>query len=610
MFLKATRTWKRVLVVTFALWGTGLIVPEFARVVSDYGTLGFAANNDGVVTSVDGPPATDPMVDLHPGDCIDLHQTGLSDRLAVFGSMGGLTYVRPDREVTLYVASGSCDGVATRATKRVLKARNPPITAANRVALVATQLVGVFFIWMATVLVWQQPSPMTWGFFLYAIWFNPGQWFVSYAELERHWYWLIPQQGLQAVAQALGYAGFVTFALRFPHNRVEPRWRVVERMLPPLVGLLIVLQLLSFGTTAGFRTEAVSRWSYWVGYGIDIAVLFILRLRRKKQAPEDQQRTLWVHWGCRVGLIAFIFADSNMATNAWAPLWEQVCPSRVGALICGNGGPSETFLLMCFLLNGTVALAVFHAVRHHRVVDVRFALSRGATLFAASFTIAALLAAVSIPIEHFLHESFATKVFVYVPVIAALKMGFDQLHEWLKERCDRLFFKRLHVARERFERVEAKLIDSKTRDAVDAQLVAEVVAALGLASAAIFRLASDGLYHRAAQSIGWPEASPTMPFRASLLRKLRQKQEPIRLKQFDMRTSMPQGSPQPVIAMPVFDAGASGVIVLYGARTTGDNITDEEVHLLKTLSVAAGRAFERVEVLALRMKINELRANP
>ena len=609
MLPNASTTWKRILVALLALWGAGLIVPEFARVLSNYGSLGFEADNDGKITSVGGPPATDRTVNLHPGDCIDLHRTDLDNRLAVFGSLGGMTYVRPDQEVTLYVAGGSCNDVAARSSKRVLKANNAWMTPANRIMLVADQISGLFFIGVAAALVWQRPSAMTWGFFFYAIWFNPGQWFVSYAQLQRHWYWLIPQQVLQAVAQAIGYAGFVTFALRFPHNRVEPRWRPVEKMLPALVLALIALQLLSFGTILGFQTEAVSRWYYWTGYGIDIAVLFILRFRRKAQAPEDQQRTRWVHWGCRAGLFAFIFADSNMATGAWTPLWDNVCPSPIGALMCSNGGPSETFLLAIFLLNGSLALAVFHAVRHHRVIDVRFALSRGATLLLTSFIIAALLTGVSMLIEHLLHESLASPIFIYLLVVASVKLSFDKLHEWLKERCDYLFFKRLHTAEKRLKHAAENLRTASNRDAIDAQLITEAVAALDLASAAIFRLDADGRYHRAPHAIAWPPGlAMTIPFGESLLHKLASTQQPVQLRSRDMHESMPKGSAQPVIAVPVLAGNALDTIVIYGAHTTGDKLSDEEVQLLAILDASAASAYDRVDALALRNKIHELQA--
>ena len=606
---KASETAQRALVLVLACWGAALILPEFARVASNYGTLGFEANNDGVVMSVSGAPATDPAADLQPGDCIDLQRTHLADRLAVFGSMGGMSYVRPDLQVTLYVAHGSCDDVATRATRRVLVARQGPMTLGNRLALLADQILGVFFIGLAAILVWQRPNAMTWGFFLYAIWFNPGQWFVAYAELERHWYWLVPQQVLQAVAQAFGYAGFVSFALRFPNNRVETRWRPVEKMLPALVLLLIVLQLLSFGTIAGYRTETVSRWFYWTGYGIDLAVLLILRFRRKSQSPEDRQRTLWVHWGCRIGLIAFIFADSNMATNAWAPIWNAVCPLGIGEVICTEGSVSETFLLVCYMLNAMVAIAVFHAVRHHRVIDVRLALSRGATLLVTSFFIAALLAVASVPVEHFLHESFAGQIFVYIPVVAGLKMTFDHLHTWMNEWCDRLFFKRLHNAERKLDDIVASLYDAPNGQAVDRVLVADVPTALGLASAALFPLASDMPRCAAQAGTGWPTgATAEVPLREALLRRLLRVQQPVMLQPSDIHPSMPGGSAQPVIALPVLQTGVLRCVVLYGARTAGDRPTDEELHLLSRLVTAAGSAYERAEKLALREKISELQA--
>ena len=63
-----------------------------------------------------------------------------------------------------------------------------------------------------------------------------------------------------------------------------------------------------------------------------------------------------------------------------------------------------------------------------------------------------------------------------------------------------------------------------------------------------------------------------------------------------------------MIAMPVFQAGTLRSIVLYGARVTGDGLTNEEVQLLRMVSAAAGPAHERLEMLALRSRIGELQA--
>src|SRR3974390_2965453 len=71
----------KALIVVLALWGLSCIVPEFTRVVNDYATLGFEANNAGLVTLVDGSPALE--AGIQPGDCIDLKRTSLPDLLAV-----------------------------------------------------------------------------------------------------------------------------------------------------------------------------------------------------------------------------------------------------------------------------------------------------------------------------------------------------------------------------------------------------------------------------------------------------------------------------------------------------------------------------------------------
>jgi len=599
----------RGLVIALALWGSCVIAPEFARVFGDYATLGFVANNDGLITAVSGPPATDPGADVHVGDCIDLQRTSLEDRLAVFGGMGNMTYVRPGLVATLYIEPGPCTPGAAAATARTLAAQIKGITVANRLVLFIDQVLGLFFIGLAAVLVWQRPSTMTWGFFLYAIWFNPGQFFVFYAELQRWPAALLIQQCLQAVAQALGYAGFVLFALRFPHDTLEPRWRPIERkVLPAVTVAILALSLLSFGTTIGLRSETFSRWSYGVGYLVDIGVLLILRARRKQQRPEDEQRTRWVHWGCRVGLAAFIFADSNMATTWWDPIWTPFCTSGgwLAAVLCDGDALSETTLLSVFLVDALLALAVFHAVRRHRIINVSFAVSRGTTLILTWLIIAAVFTWATIAIEHVLH-SISMQFLWYFVAILVIKVTFEWLHERLNEGCDRIFFRRLHVAEQRFARLHAELRDAKDLDDIDRRMTDDPVRILDLASAAVFRGESAGAYSRHVASIGWPSQCDdvTLP-RATLDRLLQGRQAPVHLNASTLHVSMPTGTAQPIVAVPVFGAAGIAAVALYGAHRAGDDLTQEEYQLLHDLSAAAGVAYSRIETLQLREQVHAL----
>src|SRR5271166_3341668 len=137
-------------------------------------TLGFQADNDGRVTSVDadGPAAAS---GVKPGQQIELAS------------------VKPDRRAInkfVYVAHGSAY------TMKIVSGPDAPFEVSipavdeklerwNATTLLLAQLSGFFFIALCTYLVWKSATWSTWGFFLYGIWFNSGQYFVWYANLPR-----------------------------------------------------------------------------------------------------------------------------------------------------------------------------------------------------------------------------------------------------------------------------------------------------------------------------------------------------------------------------------------------------------------------------------------
>ena len=122
---------------------------------------------------------------------------------------------------------------------------------------------------------------MSWGFFLYVNWFNPGQVYAFYAILAQWPLALLVQDAAAILAQAAGYAGFLLFVLRVPNNKTEARWRGVERALP-FVGVVFALVLLaSYGAVFGHPAETVTRVSILVGFVVDAAALAILLTRRR-----------------------------------------------------------------------------------------------------------------------------------------------------------------------------------------------------------------------------------------------------------------------------------------------------------------------------------------
>ena len=73
------RSASRILLVAFTLWGLAMIVPDLYRWDQPLGSFGFYANNDGVITDVQGPfpdEAASPAfaAGLRRGDRLDLTQ--------------------------------------------------------------------------------------------------------------------------------------------------------------------------------------------------------------------------------------------------------------------------------------------------------------------------------------------------------------------------------------------------------------------------------------------------------------------------------------------------------------------------------------------------------
>ena len=138
------------------------------------------------------------------------------------------------------------------------------------------QIAGILVIIAAAWLVWTRPSAMSWGFFLYVNWFNPGQVYAFYAILAQWPLALLAQDVAAVLAQAAGYAGFLLFVLRVPNNKTEARWRPVERALPFVAVALALVLLASYGAVFGHPTEMVTRASILVGFAVAAAALAIL----------------------------------------------------------------------------------------------------------------------------------------------------------------------------------------------------------------------------------------------------------------------------------------------------------------------------------------------
>jgi hypothetical protein len=622
--------WGKVILGCLTLWALVVILPDFARVFDqDFNNkLPFEADNNGELTEVEpsSPLAGCQRIDLPRNYC----EGRMADLMAVFGGMGGMQYVWHDlKSVTLYVR---CTGPqpapqsappaaqpyaplrffcarldersAAPSQLRTVATKVEPLDLLARFTLLLAQLSAVLFIALAFGLVWSRPSAATWGFFLYAIWFNPGQYYVFYAWLQ-HWSStaLLGQEVAQAAFQAIGYCGFVLFALRFPQNEIAPQWHRLEQALPLIGGLVLFVQLYAFLPVFGVRAEWAADATFIAGVLIDALVLAVLFIRYRRQSHENRHRLRYVFWCSVFGLAAFIVAEIDVATT----LVDVRIPDAV--------------LYLLYTLNASVALAVWHAVRKYRVVDVKFTLSRHAIKAVLWLLVAVPLLwltqitdaySESMVKQYVDHPDIFINVLILLVAAAPMKYGVDAVQEHAVTLFDSIFFRKLQQAEKTLEEVADELAhadDTLSAARIEDGLIAMPAAALDLASAALFRL-HNGAYRRTCAR-DWPaDAVAALPAQHAVIRQLDSgRRASLRFDPSELPPDLPGGAAAPALAVPVRSAGRIEAVVFYGGHRGGDDLNDDELRLLEKLAAAASIAYATLELIALRKQIGPLRGD-
>ena len=582
----------RLLLIGLTLWGLVMIVPDLIRMVQPLGSLGFFANSDGLIYDVDGPfpnEASSPAwrAGIRVGDQLDFERmrcgagdlARCGDALAV---LGGVEYVLPGRAVTVDLAAS-----AHLPERQVtLVADQPPSNFVVRVVLLLDQIAGIAVILAAAWLVWTRPGAMSWGFFLYVNWFNPGQAYAFYAILQQWPLLLLAQNFAGCLAQAVGYAGLILFVLRVPNNEIEPRWRPVERALPWLALILALVLLASFGSLIGLRTEAITRAGIIAGFPVALTAVAILLQRRRTQTPEDYQRMRWVIWGCLIGLPAFLIAELASETTFFETRW-------------GDFTLGEDIIGLLYLVNGVLCLFVFEAIRRPRVVSVMIPLRR--------VTILGLT--LSIPVLLLHHEVERLQERLQMPGSAWLLIGavaiflITRLHEGAVHLADRYFNRALDaVERE----LGSAMLKASELAEIDHLLAYEPFRRLKLTSAASFR--RDGSrFIRGPNAEGWdgnmadalnPDDKLLGPLAAG---------KPFSLPDTEgSEPELPQGLARPVLAVPAASPLRCYAVSLYGPHASGTDLDAYERAMLARLATNAAAMYAELENGALRGEIARL----
>jgi hypothetical protein len=590
----------RILLVLLTLWGLAMIVPDVVRIARPLHSIGLFADGDGVIADVTTPFSKETAspawrAGVRTGDRLDLKAmrcrlSTLEDCRNSIAVFGGVEYLLPGQTVELDLAATD----AAPARHVVVPAEQPPSNFLVRTVNFLCQIAGILVILGAAWLVWTRPSAMSWGFFLYVNWFNPGQVHAFYAFLEPRPGLFLAQAVAMVLAQAIGYAGFLLFVLRVPNNKTEAKWHGVERALPA-VALVFALALgASYGSLFGYPVETVTRVSILMGFVVAIAALTILLLREGTQAPEDFQRVRWVIWGCLIGLPAFLIAELASTTTIFVTPW-------------GNFTPSEDIVGLLYLVNGLLCLFVFEALRRSRVVNVMIPLRR--------VTILGLT--LSVPILFLHREVEIIEEYLDLPGWAWIVMGaaavflLSRLHEGAVHLVDHYFNKPIEEAE---KRLKAALLKAKKAIEIDRLLADETFTALKLASAAAFRREGP-VFRRDGNGKGWDrgEATTIRPDAPMLAPVMTGK--PFALPDGDGDgVALPGGLARPVLAVPAANPARCFAVSFYGPHESGTDLDASERAMLARLGAEAAAMYAELENGALRDKVarleRELRAAP
>ena len=361
--------------------------------------------------------------------------------------------------------------------------------------------------------------------------------------------------------------------------------------MPWIFSVLTGLQLASFLNVFGIGTELITRISYIAGWSVDAAVLFyILPAVLLDQPPEEKARTKWLLTGCVIGLSSFIFADFNEATT--------MSPFNL----------SETTNQWLYFVNVITLAVVLYTVRHHRVVNVGFTLTRGIERVGMWAMVTGLGAFLIHRIDEQLGSEFHWDEIAVSLALVGVTLAWERVQEFTIELLDYVLFPRFRKALEELRALGHRLGSIKSVVHLERSLIERPAHALHISSAAVFRHHRSGVFRRYS-STGWPPRtlSEFEPTGSLVTDYLKDDEHPVRLRNARWATSpLPEGVGLPTVAVPIRAFGRLHAVVLYGAHTKGDDLNGEEIEVLEALARSAALAYESVESGALRRQVRSL----
>lgn len=571
---------RRVLLVALlALWTIGTTLPSASVIWRPPGTLGFRADYDGRIVEVD-PQGVGARAGIAVGDRIDLPATPMENRvyaapLAPLPQAGTST--------TLVIARRS----TTRSVTLVAPARD--LSTAEKWSIIARIVAVMIFVIVGAALVLLRPSVVTWGFYLSCLGINPPPpATLSLAAFP----WNLVIEIVAHFVFAAGTVGFIIFALRFPRTETSG-WRAsVERQSAAIFLVTAVLFVypdvapVLFGRPGETVQVLALAWASLTA----VVVIAALAGTYMHGSGEDRQRIRWVIVGFAIGVSAAV-VGGVLGYSSLFPIPNAAALANV-----------------ILVFTAFVPLTVAYAVIRHRVLDVRFAISRA--LVYGGITSGAIVVFAIID-WFFGHVLAATKLAIFAEIAASVALGFglNGVEKRVDALVDSVFFRARHIADRRLGRIAAALSHASTVSAVDDLIVSEPLDALELGSAALFRRNDIGQFVRTAAN-SWPADAPSSFDRDdTLFLQLQAELAPLHLSEIRWQhEGLPANEARPALAVPVVVRGGVVAAVIYGRPLSGEEFDPDAVALLNRLAVGAAAAYDHLEAQALRRRVAELEA--
>jgi hypothetical protein len=438
-------------------------------------------------------------------------------------------------------------------------------------------------------LVLLRPSRMTWGFLLIGVAPIMAGFDAPYRSDKLY---------LGAVAAvflgtAIGWAGLLTFASRFPTDEPKGWLRLVDRAAVPMAVLFaiavayIALDLLFASQPPAYAALVVVDYLF----PAIASILAMAALLNTALAYPGSIRQRLIPVIVSLGLWIALNAISVIASELYTtPMVIYILPFCSGVAMA------------------LFAIAVAYGVIRHRVIDVSFIVSRTVVYTILTAILVGVFALIDFLASKWLERS---QLALVLEVGAALAMGFwlNTMHGRVDRFVDSVLFRRRHLAEKRLARVAKMLPHATSAEFVDESLVVEPGAALELASSALFRRISDGNFTRCFAS-GWNNGSATcIDASDRLVVQLEAELDAVNLSDVRWpRSDIPTGLHQPLLAVPFVIRHQLEAFALYGGHIGGEALDPDEIRCLRELATPAASAYDHLKAEDLRKQLELLRA--